>query len=155
GRVAITDPAALGTMMGPMVRGLTNIPIVAYLFAVLGLLPLKVSAVVFTLARLGRVLASWRLLITLADIHRFKAALLFLLFAVNGPLLYSLKEGNTSHVLLLPLVGTLVLLRGRRDTAAGIVLGAVTLIKIQLVLLLGLLLLRGRWRAAITGAVVG
>lgn len=73
-----------------------------------------------------------------------------LLFAANGPLVYSLKEGNTSHMVLLGLVAALIFLRRRRDLAAGIVLGVCALIKLPLLILGAYFVLRRNW-AAVAG----
>ena len=49
-------------------------------------------------------LTAWALLVRLARLDATKAALLLFLFMINGPMVNSLREGNTTHFLLLLLV---------------------------------------------------
>ena len=70
------------------------------------------------------------------------------LFASNGPMLNSLKEGNTSHMVLLALVASHFLLRTNRPLAAGILLGLSALIKLPILIFAPYLLLRRHWTSA-------
>ncbi|MEL7239553.1 MAG: glycosyltransferase 87 family protein, partial [Planctomycetota bacterium] len=69
--------------------------------------------------------------------------------AVNGPLWYSVREGNLTHFLVLPLVLALGLLIARRDVLAGVLLGLISVIKLPLVLFVGYLVARWRFKAVV------
>jgi hypothetical protein len=81
-----------------------------------------------------------------------RAALLAFLFLINGPIVNSLREGQTSHVILLLLVVGLVLWRSRHDYAAGLAFGFCALIKLPLLLLGLYFVLRQRWAIVAGGA---
>jgi hypothetical protein len=77
-----------------------------------------------------------------------------LLFALDGPLSNSIREGNTSHFVLLALVLAFARLREGRDWSAGALLGAAALFKLPILLFGPYLALRGRWRGVAAGAGV-
>lgn len=134
GQAVLTDPAALQALTARGVSGFVNMPIVAYLFAPFGALPEAWAVGLFTALGLALVAAAWRLLVSLARLGATEAWLLALLFAANGPLLNSLREGNTSHMILFALVAGLTLLRAGRSAGAGAVLAAAAIIKPPLLL---------------------
>jgi hypothetical protein len=74
------------------------------------------------------------------------------LFLVSGPIVNSLREGQSSHVILLFLVTGLVLWRRKRDYAAGLAFGFCALIKLPLLLLGVYFVLRQRWAIVAGGA---
>jgi hypothetical protein len=74
------------------------------------------------------------------------------LFLVSGPIVNSLREGQSSHVILLFLVTGLVLWRRKRDYAAGLAFGFGALIKLPLLLLGIYFVLRQRWAIVAGGA---
>lgn len=157
GRAVLTNPAVLHSLFNRGVSGFVNLPATAYLFAPFGALPFTLGAATFTALGLASVYAAWRLLGRLAGLDRTGRWRLALLFAANGPLVYSVREGNLSHVILLALVAGLILLRQARPGMAGIVLGAAAVLKPPLVLM-GLVFLlrrdgRGLGSFAATGAV--
>ena len=82
------------------------------------------------------------------------AALLAFIFLINGPMVNSLREGNSTHFLLLLLVLALLLWRAGWDYSAGLVLGFCALFKLPLLLLGGYALLRHRWRILAGGATM-
>ncbi len=124
-----------------------NLPSVAYFFAPLGLLPFKWAAVVFFAAGIAATLLAWRLLAQQAQLTHAGMLVLLLLFAANGPLLNSLREGNTSHYVLLLLAVALGFLRDGRHLQAGVALGLCALIKLPLLIFGPYLLLRRNWYA--------
>ncbi len=136
------------------VSSFVNLPVVALLFVPFSLMGQWVGVWAFSLLGLAAVAAAWLLLARLAELRDEQRWILLLLFATNGPLLNSVKEANTTHMLLPALAGALMLLRGRRDFAAGAVLGLATLIKLPLLLFGAYFLLRGRWLAALGMACV-
>lgn len=129
GKAMLTDPAQLRNLTGMGVSGFVNMPVVAYLFVPLALLPMHTAMGLFTALALAAIVAAWWLLARLAKLDRTGRWLLALLFAANGPLQYSVKEGNSSHFILLMLAGGLTLLRSARPAAAGALLGAAAIIK--------------------------
>lgn len=150
GRAVLDDLAALGPLVGR--AKFVNLPIVAYLFAPFGLLPLPLAAGIYTLLGVGAVVWAWALLCRMAQLDERRRWLLLVLFAGFGPLIYSFKEGNTTHVVLPAIVGGLLLLRERRDIAAGLLLGVISVIKLPLLLFGAYFLLRRNW-AAVAGFV--
>jgi hypothetical protein len=153
GAAVLDGPAALAPMIDRGVDGFVNLPIVAYLFAPLAVLDLRLAAAAFSLLGLASILAAWALLVRMAEIEEDRWLLLFL-FAANGPLHNSFKEGNTSHMMLLALAGGLHLLRTRRELAAGAVLGLAAVIKLPLALFGAYFVLRRYWGAAIGFVIV-
>lgn len=125
-----------------------NIPIVALIFSPLSALPLPSAQVVFTV--IG-ILAVWVTMVALRRELRLSGAAaygLIALFALNGPLIYSARLGNVTH-LMLPLVlfGVLCLTRGY-ERCGGILLAVVTVLKPPFLLFGVYLIARLRWRAA-------
>ena len=154
GKAVLNDPGSLAALMGKGVNGFVNLPIVAYLFAPFSILSLRYAIGLFTLVGLATTAVAWRLLVGLAGLKGAERWLLLLLFVANGPLLYSLKEGNTSHWVLAALAGGLYLLRGDRPVAAGALLGAAALLKLPLLLFGVYFVLRRNWRGALGFAAV-
>lgn len=134
--------------------GFVNIPVVALLFAPFGLLDERAASVAFTLIGILAVAASWLALSRHYELSRRDAAILAVTFAVFGPMLYSLREGNLSHFLLFGLCGALACLTSGRHVAAGLLLGAVAVLKPSLGLIGVYFLLRGQWRVVAGGAAV-
>ncbi len=152
--VAVQEgPLGLAPMIEKGVEGFVNLPVVAYLFWPFGLFPVVWASVLFSLIGVACVMASWWLLARLADLDARQTAVLLFLFSANGPLLYSFKEGNLSHILLLPLVIALAGLRDKREFASGVLLGIVAVIKPPLVLIGIYFLLRRRWQVVAGGAL--
>jgi alpha-1,2-mannosyltransferase len=143
------DPSGFAPMFDRGVASFVNLPVIALLFVPFAFMGQWVGVGAFSLLGLAAVAATWLLLVRLAELREERHWLLLLLFATNGPLLNSIKEANTTHMLLPALAGALMLLRGRRDLAAGAVLGLATLIKLPLALFGAYFLLRGRWLAAL------
>jgi hypothetical protein len=154
GKAVLEQPASIVPLIERTVFGFVNLPIVAYLFAPLALMPFKWAAGLFTLLGLVAVFGAWVLLVRVAQLDGSKPWLLLLLMAGNGPLHNSLKEGNTSHIVFLALAAGLQLLRAKRDLAAGVLLGVSALIKLPLLLFGVYFVLRQHWRAALGFALV-
>jgi alpha-1,2-mannosyltransferase len=154
GQAVLHDPASLAALMGKGVNGFVNLPIVAYLFAPFSLLSLRYAIGLFSLIGLAVTALAWLLLVRLVGLKGPERWLLLLLFVANGPLQYSLKEGNTSHWVLAALAGGLYLLRGNRPLAAGALLGAAAVLKLPLLLFGVYFVLRRNWRGTIGFAAV-
>jgi hypothetical protein len=131
-----------------------NMPIMAFLFAPLARLDDVDAAWIFLALGLSAALASWALLVRIGRYRASSAALLAFIFLINGPMVNSLREGNTTHFLLLLLTLALLLWRAGWDYSAGLVLGFCALFKLPLLLFGGYFLLRRRWRILAGGATM-
>jgi alpha-1,2-mannosyltransferase len=145
------DPAGLSWLI--QTRDFVNAPVVAWLFVPLALMGQPAAGHVFAGLGVAAVLASWALLARAARLNRFRAAALFLLFALSGPLHYSFREGNATHVVFLAVVAAMLLAKRRRDWLAGVLLGASAVVKLPLLLFGVYYAARGRWRVAAGGAL--
>jgi hypothetical protein len=125
---------------------LVNLPIVAWVFAPFAWLGPR--GAILTFAALGVLVIGITLLMTARACPPRLRPLLFLLFAVNGPLWYSLLIGNSTHFILFFLVSSLALWKQRRLAAAGILLGICTVIKPMILLLVAYFAWRRNWRVA-------
>ena len=150
---AILNGQSLRPLIERGVTGFVNIPIIAWLFAPLALFPVALSAGVFLLCGIAASALACVLLIRVAGLTGWRSRLFVLLFAANGPLLYSVKEGNTSHIVLACLVGGLVLVRRGRNGLAGVLLASAALMKLPLLLFGLYFVARRNWSAAAAFAV--
>ncbi len=134
--------------------GFVNIPGLVWLFV--PLVPLGKTAAGWAFLGLGAsaVIAAYVLLLRLGGATPRAAGILFLLFLANGPLVNSLREGNTTHFILLLLIAALLLWRAGREFAAGLALGLCAMIKPPFLLFGLYFLLRGRWRIVAGGAAI-
>jgi hypothetical protein len=94
----------------------------------------------------------WRMLVKHYALDARESAFVAFALMICGPLLYSFREGNTSHHVLALLLGGLVFVRAKREAWAGALFGVAALIKPALLLIGVLYLLRGRWRVVAGGA---
>jgi hypothetical protein len=129
-----------------------NLPILAFVFAPFGVLEREPASFAFLSLGIVVVLATWALLTRLGRLDARTAALLFFVFMVDGPMVNSLREGNTTHMLLLLLVVALLLWRAGHDYAAGLVLGVCAVFKLPFLLFGLYFVLRRRWRIVAGGA---
>ncbi|MCB8882413.1 DUF2029 domain-containing protein [Acidisoma cellulosilytica] len=148
--VAVLDGVSLSPLIHKGVLGFVNLPVLAWIFAPFALLPVKVAASIFTLIGACAIALAFFLLAELAALGKLGRAWLLLVMAANGPMIYSLKLGNTSHIILAMLAGGLWLLRRKRSLLAGLLLGMAALIKLPL-LLVGLYFVFRRDRFAALG----
>ncbi|MES1156687.1 MAG: glycosyltransferase family 87 protein [Alphaproteobacteria bacterium] len=151
GKAVLSGPAALRPQIQLGAYGFVNIPIVAYLFAPFALVPQRVATSAFLLIGLGSVLGAWLLICRRYRFDRMESALALFALSSFGPLIYSFREGNASHILLLALAGGLTLSSARRDLAAGAAFAAAAIIKPPLLLIGLYYALRGRWRIVAAG----
>jgi hypothetical protein len=132
--------------------GFVNIPILAWLFVPLVLLGETESGWAFLAIGVAATACACALLMRTARPETRSGLMIALLFLLNGPLINSLREGNTTHFILLMLVAAFVLWRRGNDFAAGLLLGLCAIIKLPLMLYGVYFLLRGRWRVVSGGA---
>jgi hypothetical protein len=131
-----------------------NIPILAWLFVPLVALGETGSGWAFLALGVVATSAAWRGLTCVATPAPPRERLLLLLFLANGPLVNSLREGNTTQFILLLLVAALALLRTGRDFPAGLVLGFCAVMKLPLLLYAIYFVVRQRWRVVAGGATM-
>jgi alpha-1,2-mannosyltransferase len=135
-------------------HGFVNIPIVALPFVPLAMLTPKDAQQVYLLLGLMVVGMTWAAQKRLLQAPQEVALVLAALFLINGPLYNSLREGNSTHLLLGLLVAALLSLRAGHELRAGALLAVCGVVKLPLLLLGAPFVLRGRWRVA-TGFAAG
>jgi hypothetical protein len=130
------------------VSGFVNIPIIAYLFTPISTLGGFEINLVLAISSVLAILLSLWLLFTLANMKYENKLWVGALFALNGPLFYSIKIGNSTHFLLLPLIFSLFCFaQSKRNFLAGTILGFLALMKIPFGLFAIYFLLRKNWQA--------
>lgn len=136
------------------VGGFVNMPILVWPFVPLLALGYAGAGWAFLAIGLACVVATWWLLLRLADPAAHIAPLLTFLFLINGPMVNSLREGNSTHIVLFLLVFALIAWRAGWPFATGLILGLAALIKIPLLLFGVYFLLRGNWRVVAGGVAM-
>jgi hypothetical protein len=134
--------------------GFSNLPVVGWLYVPFMLVDEEWAGWVWSALGMAALLGAWALLVQTFRLDALCKALLLFLFLINGPIVNSLREGQTSHVILLFLVAGLVLWRRNHSYAAGLAFGFGALIKLPLLLLGLYFVLRQRWAIVAGGATV-
>jgi alpha-1,2-mannosyltransferase len=132
--------------------GFSNLPVLAWICVPLFPLGEEPAAWTFLALGLAATAGAWALLVRLAKLDEPLAAGLLFLFLVNGPIVNSLREGQSSHFILLLLVVGLLQWRAKRTYLAGLVFGLCASFKLPLMLLGAYFFLRARWRIVAGGA---
>jgi len=145
GRMIFSDPLAL--YGNDCAAGFVNLPIVAVLFVPFAELSFETANLVFLLIGLVAIVATIGVLARSSSRGLVVFPLVCALFALNGPLWYGVREGNTTHIVLLMVVLALVSMQAGRGLIAGVLLGLAAVVKLPLALFGVYLLVRGRWRA--------
>jgi hypothetical protein len=130
-----------------------NLPILGYLFVPLALLERPTAGFLYLGVGVSAVVAMALLLARWLQLRYRAFAVLVMLFAANGPLVNSLREGNTTHIVGLILVVSLIFIGSGRQFLAGVLLGLCALIKLPLMLFCAYYVALQRWRIA-AGAIV-
>ena len=150
GRAVIEDiPHLFVRCWDTPVCGFVNIPIVALLFTPFSMLTLRHAQWLFVALSLGSLILSLRLLWFMSDQAPWRKWLIVLLFMLNGPLVYSLKEGNLTHVALLFLIAGVVGLEKTWDRSAGVCFALAAIIKLPLLLFAVYFFGTRQWRAVL------
>jgi hypothetical protein len=127
-----------------------NVPIVGALFSPFSFMPERLAGAVFTVAGIAvAIFALWRLARGARD-EGGRAVLA--MAALNGPLAHSIRLGNISHILLLPVASAFAAQSKGRQVHAGLLLALVALLKPLFVLFLPYFLLRRQWLAFVAMA---
>ena len=145
GKLIIENQSELYKGLGA--TGFVNIPIVAFLFTPFSLLNEPNAQILMTALGILAILATYYSLVKLTNIYGWRRIVLFGIFVINGPLYYSLREGNTTHFVLLLLLAAVFCLQGKREIWAGVLLAIAALIKLPLVLFGFYFAARMRWQA--------
>lgn len=148
GRAVLEDlPHLFRRCWDTPVCGFVNIPIVALLFTPFSPLTLRHAQWLFIGLSLISLVASLLLLWSLTDRTPSRRWAMLWLFAMNGPLFYSLKEGNLTHFALLLLIVGLVCLDKTWDRSAGACFALAAIIKLPLLLFAVYFFGKRRWAA--------
>ena len=134
--------------------GFSNLPVVGWLYVPFIWVGEEWAGWVWCVIGMAALFGAYLLLARSTRLGTPHAALLAFLVLINGPIVNSLREGQSSHVILLFLVAGLVLWRRNHSYAAGLAFGFGALIKLPLLLLGVYFVLRQRWAIATGGATV-
>lgn len=135
GRAIIEDiPRLFVRCWDTPVCGFVNIPIVALLFTPFSTLTLRHAQWLFVVLSLGSLILSVWLLWSISEPTTWRKWGIVLLFMMNGPLVYSVKEGNLTHVALLLLLAGVVGLEKTWERSAGVCFALAAVIKLPLLL---------------------
>jgi hypothetical protein len=123
----------------------SNLPVLAYPFALLVPFGQDAAVWIYLAIGLGVTGATWWLLCRIAGLQGPMAALLLFLFFLNGPLLNSLREGNSTHFVMFFLVLGVAFWQGQRGYLAGLAFGVAAAIKPALLIIGAYFFIRRRW----------
>jgi hypothetical protein len=141
GRAVLSDPSTLYDCA--RAQCFVNIPIVALFFVPVAPLSPFVAGVLFSAIGIALLAAAVRRLARGAPVD-----VIVWLTLLSGPLYYSVRIGNTTHMLLLPLLVAFERLAGGHQIMAGVLLAGSALFKPPLALFLPYFLLRRQFLAA-------
>jgi hypothetical protein len=147
GRAIVSDPATLYDCA--RAQCYVNLPAIALLFVPFGWMEPYTAGAIFSLIGLAALVPAIRALAR--DANR---DMIVWLFVLSGPLYYSIRIGNTTHLLLIVLMVAFARLAHGRERLAGVLLAGAALIKPPLALFLIYLPLRRRYAAALAMAAV-
>jgi hypothetical protein len=142
GRIILENPEHLYISL----KGFVNLPILAYLFTPFSLLSEYRAATLFTILGVLSVFAAGGFLIKLTNASGWRRTGIIALLATSFPVYDCFLLGNTTHFVLLLLLGVFFCLRAKRTIWGGVLLASAALIKIPLLFLIVYLAMRGRWR---------
>jgi hypothetical protein len=148
GRLVLTAPAELYDCARDDGLCFVNVPIVALLFAPFSMLPLAAAHLVVATCGIAAVVAAVWLLCTLVQATGWQRYAVIALVVLNGPLFYSLRLANLTHVVLAVVVLAMLWLLSGKEARAGSLLALGALIKPPLLIWLPYFVIRRRWRAA-------
>ena len=135
GRAIVDDlPHLFTRCWDTPVCGFVNLPVVALVFTPFAALTLRHAQWLFVVLSLMSFALSLLLLWSVTDGAWSRRWAILSLFAINGPLFYSLKEGNLTHFALLLLIAGVVCLDKAWERSAGICFALAAIIKLPLLL---------------------
>jgi hypothetical protein len=131
----------------PVIYGFVNLPIVAYLFTPFSLFgPHTANLLYFLLGTAAIIWAAW-LIIQQFKLRSHALALFIGIIGVNAPIFNSLWLGNSTHLIILPLIASLFCFNRKNYVLSGLFLAIAGLIKLPLFFPLCYFLLKKRWSA--------
>jgi Glycosyltransferase family 87 len=143
----LQDPSAL---YDATCRTFVNLPILALLFTPFATTDdLLIAQYSFIVISTVGVFLAYLWLVKFVQLKDWQPVALMGLFAINGPLHYSLRLGNSTHFVFLFVIALFSFAQSRKEIAAGISLAAAVLLKPFLLPLGFYFVLRQRWRVAI------
>jgi hypothetical protein len=157
GRLILSEPSRVYDCAHADGLCFVNMPLVAVLFAPVAALPLRVAHVVIAVAGLASIaLAAW-LLVRLVDARGPQRYAVVALILLNGPLYYTVRLANITHIVLLFLVIAVAWMIRGQGGRAGSLLALVALLKPPFLIWLPYFALRRQWRtaAAMTVTLIG
>lgn len=159
GKLILENPASIYSNKCSN-AGFVNLPILAILFIPFSFLNLTIAQILITILGLLSIALTCYVLVNYQEITGRNKLLLLGVFAISGPLFYSLRQGNSTHFVLLLLLTSLICLENKREFWGGILLAISALIKLPLFLFGVYFFLRGRWQiflgmSVATVAIVG
>ncbi len=132
----------------------SNLPVLAIPFALLVPFGETTAGWIYLGIGAGFTIAAWALLAKTSRLSGPLTAILLLLFLINGPLLNTLREGNSTHFVLFYLIAAIALWLSGRNYLAGLLFGLAATIKLPLLLIGAYFVVRRRWSIAAGGATV-
>ncbi|WP_193335459.1 glycosyltransferase family 87 protein [Devosia beringensis] len=157
GRAVMSGPDQLLPLLRLGVDGgFVNLPIVAYIFVPFALLSSELAGWLFMAIGVAAIAYAWWLAGDLFGLSRPERGISLFVTASFGPLWYSVREGNSSHFVLLTLLMAIAALRNNQDFRAGLLLGISAIVKPPLLLLCVYAAIRLRWSIVLgAGLVLG
>ncbi|HEY9711187.1 MAG TPA: glycosyltransferase family 87 protein [Oculatellaceae cyanobacterium] len=131
------------------ILGFVNIPIIAILFTPFSFLSLPNAHLLLAVLSGLAIFTACYFLVKLTKVSGSERLALLGLFVINGPLYYSLRQGNSTHFVLLLLLAGLFCIQAKREIWLGSLLAIAGLLKIPLFLLGIYYLMRGRLRVVV------
>ena len=122
------------------------LPFSGLLFVPFGVFPREIAYLLYTMVGRLTVLAATYWLVAYSRARDWKLWLLLFLIAFNGPLDRILWLGNSTHFILLLLLGAVYSLQAKKPILAGILFGLAPLLKLSMLLLGVYFVLRRNWR---------
>jgi hypothetical protein len=150
GRLILENPGKLYSFAESIILGFVNLPILALLFTPFTWFEKSIAGNLFTGLGVASVVLFGGWLIKLAHLRGLKRLVFIALLVANTPIFYSVWLGNSTHMVFLLVIATLVCLQAKRDAWGGICLAGAGLLKPPLLFLLLYVLVRKRF-----GAVIG
>ena len=129
-----------------------NLPLVAALFVPLAWMGTPASQIVFSVVGAAAVAAAVWLVVREFELTGAARYAAVAVFTLNGPLLYSVRLGNLTHVILPLVIAAFSLLTRRREIAAGVLFAVLALVKLPFALFLAYLLAKRHVHAAAAAA---
>ena len=122
------------------------LPFSGLLFVPFGIFARDTASLLYTIIGRLTVLGMTYALARFFHVRDWKLWLLLILIAFNGPLDRILWLGNSTHFILLLLIGAVYALHTRRWVLAGVAFGLAPLLKLSMGLLVVYFVLRRNWR---------